>query len=81
MIRNGIPYSELKLNSSLQAVACRIPTLGIRLCQALADTGINLDAIAKHIMPASPLWLLYPPGFDYTLFSLGTKSNTFDKNL
>lgn len=53
-----------------------IPTLGIRLCQALSDTGINLDAIAKHIMLASPPWLLYPPGFDYTLFSLGKKSNT-----
>ena len=53
-----------------------IPTLGLRLRQALAGSGINLNSIALHTLPSLPPWLLQPPGFDYTLYNMGTKLDT-----
>jgi ribonuclease HI len=67
---------ESNLTSFFIAKPQAIPTLGIRLRQALSDTGVSLDSIAEHAIPSSAPWLLRPPGFDYTLFNLGTKSNT-----
>lgn len=53
-----------------------IPTLGLRMHQALLDCGIELGCIAQYSIPSSPPWLLHRPYFDYTLYSLGTKSET-----
>jgi hypothetical protein len=59
-----------------EARPCVIPTLGHRLHQALTDCGIELGCLAQYSLPSSPPWLLHRPCFNYTLFSLGTKSNT-----
>jgi kelch-like protein 2/3 len=53
-----------------------IPTLGLRMHQTLVDCGIELGCIAQYSIPSSPPWLLQRPYFDYTLYSLGTKSET-----
>jgi hypothetical protein len=53
-----------------------IPTLGIGMHQALADCGIEVGCIAQYSIPSSPPWLLHQPCFDYTLYSLGVKSET-----
>jgi hypothetical protein len=42
--------------------------------EALVDCGIELGCIAQYTVPSSPPWLLQRPYFDYTLYSLGTKS-------
>jgi ribonuclease HI len=44
--------------------------------QSLQDSCVDLSCIAQHALPSSPPWLFHRPGFDYTLYSLGTKSNT-----
>jgi hypothetical protein len=53
-----------------------IATLGIQMEQSLQDIGVDLSCIAQHALPSSPPWLFHRPGFDFTLYSLGTKSNT-----
>ena len=53
-----------------------IPTLGIRMHQAIDETGVNLSRIAKYSLPVTPPWLFRRPGFDYTLYNIGTKSST-----
>ena len=53
-----------------------IPTLGLRLHKALVDSGIELGCIAQYSLPSSPPWLLQRPCFDYSLYNLGTKSDT-----
>jgi ribonuclease HI len=53
-----------------------IPTLGLRMHEALTDCGIELGCITQYSLPSSPPWLLHRPCFDYTLYSLGTKSDT-----
>jgi ribonuclease HI len=53
-----------------------IATLGIRMEQSLQDIGVDLSCIAQHALPSSPPWLFHRPGFDFTLYNLGTKSNT-----
>jgi hypothetical protein len=53
-----------------------IPTLGLRMHQSLTDIGIDLRCIAQCSLPKTPPWLLRRPKFDYTLFSLGNKSDT-----
>jgi ribonuclease HI len=56
-------------------------TLGIRMEQSLQDSGVDPSCIAQHALPNSPPWLFHRPGFDYTLYSLGAKSNTPDTYL
>ena len=53
-----------------------IPTLGIRMNQALEETGINLDCIAQHSFSTTPPWLLKPHKFNYLLYNIGIKSDT-----
>ena len=53
-----------------------IPTLGLRMHQPLTDTGIDLSCIAQCSLPKTPPWLLLRPKFDFTLYSLGNKSDT-----
>jgi hypothetical protein len=50
--------------------------MGIRMEQSLQDSGVDLSCIAQHALPSSPPWLFHRPGFDFTLYNLGTKSNT-----
>ena len=52
------------------------PTLGLHMHQSLTDTGIDLNCIAQCSLPETPPWFLCRPKFDYTLFSLGNKSDT-----
>jgi hypothetical protein len=59
-----------------EARPCVIPTLGLRMHQALTDCGIELGCIAQYSLPSSPPWLLHRPCFNYTLFSVGIKPNT-----
>ena len=42
----------------------------------LTDTGIDLSCIAQCSLPKTPPWLLRKPNFDYSLYSLGNKSDT-----
>jgi hypothetical protein len=51
-------------------------TIGLRLRQALSESGVYLNCIAQRLIPSTPLWLLRAPGFNYTLYNMGTKSNT-----
>ena len=53
-----------------------IATLGLRMHQSLTDTGIDLGCIAQCSLPKTPPWLLRRPNFNYTLYSLGNKSDT-----
>ena len=53
-----------------------IPTLGLRIQQSLIDTGIDLGCIAQCSLPKTPPWLLRTPKFDFSLYSLGNKSDT-----
>jgi hypothetical protein len=34
-----------------------VPTLGLRLRQALLDYGVNLNCIAERLIPSKPPWL------------------------
>jgi Reverse transcriptase (RNA-dependent DNA polymerase) len=52
------------------------PTLGLRLRQALSECGVNLNCLAQRSIPSTPPWLFRTPGFNYTLYNVGTKSNT-----
>jgi hypothetical protein len=53
-----------------------VPTLGLRLRQALSESGVNLNCIAQRLIHSTPPWLFRTPGFCYTLYYMGTKSNT-----
>jgi hypothetical protein len=53
-----------------------VPTHGLRLGQARSESGVNLNCIAQRLIPSTPPWLFRTPGFDYTLYNVGTKSNT-----
>jgi hypothetical protein len=53
-----------------------VPTLGLRLRQALSECGVNLNCIAQRMIPSIPPWLYCAPGFDYTLYNMSTNSNT-----
>ena len=53
-----------------------IPPLGLRLHHSLSECGVDLRCIANQSLPSTPPWLLHPPRFDYTLYNIGTKSNT-----
>jgi hypothetical protein len=53
-----------------------VPTLGLRLRQALSECGVNLSCIAQRLIPPTTPWLFRTPGFDYTRYNVGTKSNT-----
>lgn len=53
-----------------------IPTPGIRFKQLINDAGISTDHIAKVNFPTTPVWLLKPCSFLYTLKDLGKKSDT-----
>jgi hypothetical protein len=53
-----------------------IPALSLRLHQAVAESGINLNSIALQSLPSLPPWLLQPSVFDYTLYNMGTKLYT-----
>lgn len=53
-----------------------IPTPGIRFRRLIANAGINTNHIATANLPATPLWLLKPCSFIYTLQDIGKKSNT-----
>lgn len=64
---NFKPLFEAKPNA--------IPTLGIRMHQALKETGVNLRCIAPYTLPSTPPWLLHQPCVNYTLYNLGTKSD------
>jgi ribonuclease HI len=46
------------------------------LGQALSRSGVNLNCIAQHLIPSTPPWLFCTPDFDYTIYEMGTKSNT-----
>jgi ribonuclease HI len=61
---------------SFEARPSVIPTLGLRMHQALVDCGVELGCRAQYSIPSSPPWLLHRPYFDYTLYNLGTKSET-----
>jgi hypothetical protein len=52
-----------------------VPTLGIRLCQALSECGVNLNCIARHLIPSTPD-PFRTPDYDYALYNVGTKFNT-----
>jgi ribonuclease HI len=52
-----------------------VPTLGLRLRQPLSKCGVNLNFIAQRLIPSTSPWLFRTPGFDYTLYNVGTKSN------
>jgi hypothetical protein len=41
-----------------------VPTLGLRLRQALSESGVNLNCIAQRLIPSTPPWLFRTPGFD-----------------
>jgi hypothetical protein len=47
-----------------------VPTLGLRLCQALSESCINLNCVAQRLIPSTPPWLFHTPGFDYTLYNV-----------
>jgi hypothetical protein len=53
-----------------------IPTLGLRIHESLTNCGVNLSCVAQHSSPATPPWFLHRPQFEFTLYNLGTKSNT-----
>jgi ribonuclease HI len=53
-----------------------VPTLELRLHQALSEFGVNLNYIAQRLIPSKPPWLFRTPGFDNTLYNVGTKCNT-----
>jgi hypothetical protein len=65
---NFKPLFEAKPNA--------IATLGLRMHQSFTDTGIDLGCIAQCSLPKTPPWLLHRPNFNYTLYSLGNKSDT-----
>jgi hypothetical protein len=67
---------HLSFKPLFEAKPHAIPTLGLRMHQSLTDTGIDLSCIAQCSVPKTPPWLLRRPKFDYTLFSLGNKSDT-----
>jgi hypothetical protein len=48
-----------------------VPTVGLRLGQALSECGVNI-----RLIPSTPPWLFRFPGFDYTRYNVGIKSNT-----
>jgi hypothetical protein len=52
-----------------------VPTFGLRLHQALSDSGVNLNCIAQRLIPSTPPWLFHTPGCDYTLDNVDRKSN------
>jgi hypothetical protein len=52
------------------------PTLGLRLRQALSESGVTLNCIAQRLIPSTPPWLFRTTRFDYTLYNVGKKSNT-----
>jgi hypothetical protein len=39
-----------------------IPTLGLRLGQALSECGVNLNCVAQCLIPSTPPWLFRIPG-------------------
>jgi hypothetical protein len=51
-----------------------VPTLRLRLRQALSECGVNLNYIAQHLIHSTPPWLFRTP--DYILYNVCTKSNT-----
>jgi hypothetical protein len=53
-----------------------VPTHGLRLHQALSESGVNLNCIAERLISSTPPWLFRTPDFHYTLYNVGTKSNT-----
>jgi hypothetical protein len=53
-----------------------ISTLGIRTHEALEESGVDLNCVAEYSIPTTPPWLLHTPGFNYTLYNTGAKSNT-----
>jgi hypothetical protein len=53
-----------------------VPILGLRLRQARSECVLNLNCIAQRLIPSTPPLLFRTPGFDYTLYNVGTKSNT-----
>lgn len=53
-----------------------ISTLGLRLSMALSESGVNISQIAPHLSTSTPPWLLRAPHFDYSLYNVGTKSDT-----
>jgi hypothetical protein len=53
-----------------------VSTLGIRTREAVEESGVDLNCIAEYSIPTTPLGLLYTPGFNYTLYNTGAKSNT-----
>ena len=53
-----------------------IPTLGIRMLEALEKSDTNVGCIVERTLPTTPPWLLQTPHFNYTLYNIGTKSTT-----
>jgi hypothetical protein len=53
-----------------------VPTLRLRLRQALSESGVNLNCIAQRLIPSTLPWRFGTPGFDYTLYNVGTNSNS-----
>jgi len=51
-----------------------IPSLGIRIKQQMADTGIKWDCIAKFEFSPIPPWILKPPAFIFDVHTIGSKS-------
>jgi hypothetical protein len=67
---------QLNFKPLFEARPCVIPTLGLRTLQALSDSGVEVGCIAQYCLPSSSPCFLHRPFFDYTLYSLGSKSET-----
>jgi hypothetical protein len=52
-----------------------IPTLCLRLHQSISDSGITLTNIARYSITQFPTWVLKAPEFQFSLLSLGSKSD------
>jgi hypothetical protein len=58
---------QMNFNKLFEAKPNAISTLGICTHEALEESGVDLDCIAKYSISATPPWLLHTPGFNYTI--------------